>query len=345
MTPETRYATTVDGVHIAYQVLGEGPHDIVFVPGVVFNVEHLWETSWRQPAAFARRLAGYSRLILFDRRGTGLSDRIVKSPGPLTLESRMDDIRAVMDAAGSSRATLLTWEDGLALCAMFAGTYRERTTALISYAGVATSRWAPDYPWGWSESKLEELYDRYRRDWGTVDCARWLAQQDWPGLDDEDWIRAYATWLRRSVSPGDAAELARIDMETDVRDLLPSILVPTLVIHRTDDQAEPVEQARYIAGRIRERPSSSSPARAISGSHPDQDEVLDVIEGFVRTLREEEASFDRALATLLFTDVVNSTESQAKARRPCLERTDRTPPRGRACAPRSLSGLGDRYGG
>jgi class 3 adenylate cyclase len=307
MTPETRYVTTADGVHIAYQVLGDGPTDIVFVPGFVFNVEHLWETEWTHPAAFVRRLADFARVILFDRRGTGLSDRIIKGSS-LTLEARMGDIRDVMDAAGSSQATLLTFEDGLALCAMFAATHRDRTTALVSYAAFATAKWSPDYPWGWTDSQLNALYDDMREGWGTLEFTRTFADLDWPGLDDEEWIAAYATWMRRSVSPGDAAELYRIDAETDVRELLPSVLVPTLIIHRVGDQAEPVEQARYIADRIPGAEKVELPGTNHQWIAPDQDEVLDVIERFVRTLREEEASYDRTLATVLFTDIVASTE-------------------------------------
>jgi class 3 adenylate cyclase len=312
MAPETSYVTTADGVHIAYQVVGLGPSDVVFVPGFVFNVEHLWETTWPNPAAFVRKLATFSRVILFDRRGTGLSDRIAKSDASLTLEARMGDIRAVMDAAGSSRATLLTFEDGLALCALFAATFRERTTALVSYGGFATARWAPDYPWGWTEAQLEELYDRMRTGWGTIEFARWFARWDWPTLDDEKWIAEYATWMRRSVSPGDAAELYRIDAETDIRDLLPSILVPTLIIHRVDDRAEAVEQARYLADRIPGAELVELPGSNHNWIAPDQDEVLDVIERFVRALHEEEASFDRVLATVLFTDIVGSTETAAR---------------------------------
>jgi class 3 adenylate cyclase len=312
MGPETRYVTTADGVHIAYQVVGDGPTDIVFVPGFVFNVEHVWEASWPEPAAFVRRLASFSRVILFDRRGTGLSDRIMKNTASLTLEARMGDIGAVMDATGSSRATLLTFEDGLALCAMFAATHRERTTALVSYGAFATAKWAPDYPWGWTEAQLSELYDDMRTRWGTVEFARYFAEFDWPSLDDEEWIAAYATWMRRSVSPGDAAELYRIDAETDIRELLPSILVPTLVIHRVDDRAESVEQARYIAERIPGSELVELPGDNHQWIAPDQHEVLDVIERFVLALREEEASFDRTLATVLFTDIVGSTEAAAR---------------------------------
>jgi pimeloyl-ACP methyl ester carboxylesterase len=236
-----------------------------------------------------RQLARFSRVILFDRRGTGLSDRIIKSNSSLALEARMDDIRAVMDAASSPRATLLTFEDGLALCAMFAATYRDRTTALVSYAAFATAKWAPDYPWGWTDGQLEKLYDEMRRGWGTLEFARWFAEWDWPSLEDEEWISWYATWMRRAVSPGDAAELYRIDADTDIRELLPSILVPTLLIHRVDDQAESIEQARYIAERIPGAACVELPGTNHQWMAPDQDEVLQVIEHFVHTLREEEA--------------------------------------------------------
>ncbi len=309
--PETRYATTVDGLHIAYQVLGDGPADLVFVPGFVFNVEQLWD--WGVTASFARRLSEFTRLIVFDRRGTGLSDRIVQSGEQLTLEARMDDIRAVMDAAGSERATLIGFEEGgLTLTVMFASTYPERTAALVSLAGAARSRWAPDYPWAWTDGQWESFLDQTRHGWGTEAYARAEGAGVWPGLDDPAWVRDYAMWMRRSVSPGDAAELFRIDSETDVRELLATVRVPTLVVHRIGDRENDVEESRYLAGRIPGAMLVELPGESHGWMSPDQDEVLDEVERWVKTLREEEAELDRVLATVLFTDIVGSTGKAAE---------------------------------
>lgn len=311
MIPETRYAKTSDGVHIAYQVLGEGPSDLVFVPGFVFNVEVLWE-SWPQASDFVRRLASFSRVILFDRRGTGLSDHIVRSDQQLTLEARMDDIRAVMDAARSERANLLGFEEGVSLCAMFAATYPERTVALAALT-PSGGRWTPDCPWRWTDVQWEDYLGSIERGWGTLAFAEEEGSMVWPDLeDDPQWWRDYATWMRRSVSPGDAAALIRIDSHTDIRDVLPAVRVPTLVIHRTGDRAEPIEEARYVAARIPGARLVELPGANHGWVSPDQDAFLDAIERFVREIRAEEVEFDRVLATVLFTDIVGSTEKAAK---------------------------------
>jgi class 3 adenylate cyclase len=308
--PETRYAKTADGVHIAYQVVGEGPSDLVFVPGFVFNVEHLW-TGWPQAAAFVSRLASFSRLILFDRRGTGLSDHILPGEHQLTLEARMDDIRAVMDAAGSERAVLLGFESGVAVCAVFAATYPERTSAFLGQSPEG-GRWAPELAWRWTDEDWDEYLGSVERGWGTLAFATREGQVVWPEIgDDPVWWRDYATWMRRSVSPGDALALLRIDSATDAGGVLPVIRVPTLVIHRTDDKSESVEEARYVAAKVPGAQLVELPGSNHGWVSPDQDEVLDEIERFVRHLRAEEAELDRTLATVLFTDIVGSTEKAA----------------------------------
>ncbi len=311
MVPETRYVKAADGVHIAYQVLGEGPNDLVFVPGFVFNVEDVWQT-FPEAAAFLRRLSAFSRTIIFDRRGTGLSDHIVRGERQLTLEARMDDIRAVMDALGSTRAALFGFEDGLGLCAMFAGTYPDRTVALISYAGVVTWRRSSDFPWGFEEDELETWLGAIDRGWGTLDFARWWGEDVWPDIDDPDWFVRYATAMRRAVSPGDALSLLRIDFGTDARGLFPAIRVPTLVLHRTDDKALPVEQARYLSDQIPGAVLKELPGTDHGWVSPSQEDVLDEVERFLRGLREEEAELDRVLATVLFTDIVGSTARAAE---------------------------------
>jgi len=308
--PETRYAKTTDDVHIAYQVLGDGPTDLVFVPGFVFNVEQLW--AWPQAAKCARRLAEFSRLVVFDRRGTGLSDHIVQSDRQLTLEARMDDIRAVMDAAGSDRATLLSFEMAFAVAAMFAATYPDRTDALIAFGAAAAWRWAPDHPWEWSG----EQWDTYLADidtgWGTLEFAEREGRSVWPDIDDPQWFSHYAMFMRRSVGPGDAAALLRVDSETDARGILSAIRVPTLVLHRKGDRSEPVDGARYIADHIPGATLIELPGNNHGWMSPDQEEALEEIERFVLQLRREEAEIDRVLATVMFTDIVGSTARAAE---------------------------------
>ncbi len=309
MIPETRYARTADGVHIAYQVFGEGPTDLVLVMGWVFNVEQAWE--WTPVASFLRRLASFSRVLVFDRRGTGLSDHVVEREDQLTLETRMDDIRTVMDAAGSDRATLLGTDDGAMLITLFASTYPDRTSAVILWAATARGLWAPDYPWAWTEVEWDKYLARINESWGTHAFAEWMVALEWPDLHDPEFERAYATWMRRSAGPGDASALERMFRDTDVRDLLPVVQAPTLVVHRTGDQVEPVEQARFLADRIPGATLEELPGSSHGWMGPDQEEMLDAVENFLSELRREEAAFDRVLATVLFTDIVDSTSQSA----------------------------------
>ena len=308
--PETRYAKTTDSVHIAYQVVGQGPGDLVFVPGFVLNAELSWE--WTQQARFYERLASFVRLILFDRRGTGLSDHIVPREEQLTLEARMDDIRAVMDAAGSERATLLGFEEGFALCALFAATYPERTVALIAQAPSGLGQADPAQPWAYSQEIWDTYIDDVEQQWGTLDFAVSEGSEVWPEIgDDREWWRRYAEMMRRSVSPGDAVVFFRVDSETDVRAILPNVRTPTLVIQRTGDKVLPIEHARYVADKIPGAALVELPGSNHGYTAPDQDEVLDHIERFVKALRAEEAELDRVLATVLFTDIAGATERAA----------------------------------
>jgi class 3 adenylate cyclase len=308
VTPEIRYAKTADGVHIAHQVLGDGPPDLVFVAGWAFSVEALW--GWPQADAAARRLASFSRLILLDRRGTGQSDHIIPGGHRLTLEARMDDIRAVMDGVGAERAVLVGFEQGVALSAVFAATYPERTSGLVCL-GYEGGHWTPQTPWRSTDEHLEDYLRWVEREWGTRRFAEEEGSLVWPDMkDDPDWWDQYARFMRRSVSPGDAAALLRIDVDTDVRDVWPAIRVPTLVIHRLDDHPA-AEEGRFVASRV-----PGARLVELSGANhawvsPDQDEILEEIERFVGELRDEEASFSRTLATVLFTDIVGSTERAA----------------------------------
>jgi class 3 adenylate cyclase len=304
--PETRYAKTADGVHIAYQVIGDGPGDLVFVPGFVFNVEQAWE--WPQMARFARRLASFCRLIQFDRRGTGLSDHIIPREGQLSLEARMDDIRAVMDAAGSERAALFGFEEAFALCAIFAATYPERVSALVAQAPAGLGRRDAERPWAYSDQVWDEYLDDVRQGWGSMTFAEREGRFVWPDIgDDPEWFRQYANMMRRSVSPGDALAFLNVDSEVDVRDVLPTVRTPTLVIQRVGDQALPIDYARSVAQQIAGATLIELPGSNHGYMAPDQDELLDEIERFIKGLREEEAELDRVLATVLFTDIIGST--------------------------------------
>jgi pimeloyl-ACP methyl ester carboxylesterase len=235
MHPETHYARSGD-VSIAYQVHGEGPIDLVLIPPFVSHVEYCWE--YPPYARFLHHLASFSRLILFDKRGTGLSDRVAIA----TLEERMDDVRAVMDAAGSERAALLGVSEGGAMSILFAATYPERVAALITYGSIARGSWAPDYPWGDKPNEAEARFEDIRQDWGKPTA---------PSPDDDpQFLRWWDTYMRYSASPRDVIAIIRMVLDIDIRHVLPSVHVPTLVIHRTHDQAVPVEGSRVIAAHI-----------------------------------------------------------------------------------------------
>ena len=253
MHPETRYARSGD-LNIAYQVVGEGPFDLVYVPGWVSNVEE----SWEEPtlARFLGRLASFSRLILFDKRGTGLSDRLPNDRLP-TLEERMDDLRAAMDAAGSERAALFGVSEGGNMSVLFSATYPQRTASLATFGIFAKRLRSDDYPWAPTRGEREAGIEHIAREWGgEMDLAD-LAPS---AAGDESFRRRLLTYLRRSASPGAAVALLRMNTEIDVRAVLPAIRVPTLVLHRTGDRDSNVDEGRWIAGRSRERDSSSSPA-------------------------------------------------------------------------------------
>jgi class 3 adenylate cyclase len=309
--PETRYAKTTDGVHIAYQTLGQGPPDLVLVTSFL-NVEQIWR--WDLAASFLRRLATFSRLLLFDRRGTGLSDHIVEGVRQLTLEARMDDIRALMDSTASERAVLLGIVNGFPLSAMFAATYPERTAALIAYGADARRLWAPEYPWGDPDDKYDREVAEVERAWGTLELAKSWAEELFPDFaEDSTFLHDFAGWMRHGGGgPGDAVAWLRVDWDTDVRDLLATIRVPTLVMHRSGDRARPVARGRYVAEHIPGARMVEFPGKTSGWVAPDQDELLDEIERFVAELQQEEADFDRVLATVLFTDIVGSTARTAK---------------------------------
>ena len=245
--PETRYSKSADGVHIAYQVLGEADADLDLVvsPGFVSHLEHSWEEP--HMARFLRRLASFSRLIVFDKRGTGMSDRPSDERAPL-LEDRVGDIASLMDTVGSERAALMGLSETSAVALLFAATYPERTRAVIAYGSYAgEGDTGPTYPWVPDPEAAEWLED-LERNWGRGV----LYLEDFaPSLVGdalyEEW---YAKLERLSVSPGAAVSLVRMALEMDVRDILPTIRVPTLVLHKRDDRVVPLEEGKYIADHI-----------------------------------------------------------------------------------------------
>jgi len=295
--PETHYVQNGD-VNIAYQVVGSGETDVVFVMGWVSHLEYFWKHHLF--ASFLNRLASFSRLILFDKRGTGLSDRVPLAELP-TLEQRMEDVHAVMDAVGSQRAALIGVSEGGPMCSLFAATYPERTAALIMIGTYAKRIRDDDYPWAPTAEKREAFYDLLQRDWGKPVGIEERA----PSMADDEVFREWwATYLRMGASPGAAVALTKMNAEIDVRDVLPSIRVPTLVIHREGDTCLKADEGRYVASRI---PGSRYVELSGSDHLPfvgNQSEILDQIEDFLAGVREAE-EYDRVLATVMNIRIVD----------------------------------------
>jgi pimeloyl-ACP methyl ester carboxylesterase len=304
--PEVRYARS-GAINIAYQVIGSGPIDIVFVMGWVSHLEYFW----REPSfdRFLRRLASMGRLIVFDKRGTGLSDPVPVRELP-TLDERLDDVRAVMDAVGSERAVLLGVSEGGPLCTLFAATYPEKTDALIMIGSYARRLADADYPWGLSRDAHDQFCRALLAQWGgPVGLAdRAPSRRDDPVF--RDW---WATYLRMGASPGAAVALTRMNAEIDVRDVLPTVQVPTLVLHRTGDRALAVEGGRYLAAHIPGATMVELPGDDHLPFVGEQDEILDAIEQFLATSRAR-AGAERVLATAL--TVLPATGGDAEELRP-----------------------------
>ena len=295
--PETKYIK-VGEVHIAYQVLGDGPIDLVWVPGFVSHLEYDWEHP--RPARFFRRLASFSRLIRFDKRGTGLSDRVAIP----TLEERMDDVRAVLDATASGRAALIGVSEGGPMSLLYAATYPERTSALVLYGSYARRAWAPDHPCGVTAERMQGILETFEKDRGaSVAMDIWSPSM----LGDEAYKQWRATYLRLAASPGAAMAVMRMNMEIDARHVLPAIGVPTLILHRTGDRLTPVQQARHMAKGIMGAKLVELPGDDHTPYVGDTDALLDEIEEFLTGIRHGPEP-DRILATVLFTDIVESTK-------------------------------------
>lgn len=315
MEPTTQYADSA-GVSIAYQVHGEGPLDLVFVPGFVSHVELIWDEP--TVAAFFRRLASFARLVVFDKRGQGLSDRLGRPP---TLEDSMDDLRAVMDAAGCERPALFGISEGGPMAALFAASHPERVSSLVLYGTYARMVEAPDYPIGLPGSALDNWTERIRREWGgPIGVDLWAPS----ALGDrgfEDW---WARLLRYGTSPAGAIALMALYRELDVRVALPAIEAPTLVVHCRGDRMIPLSQGRYLADHIPGSRFTELPGNdhlVFTGAELLLDETQEFLVGS-RGASESE----RALATILFTDLVDSTAKAAelgdRAWRRLLERHD-----------------------
>jgi pimeloyl-ACP methyl ester carboxylesterase len=297
--PTTKYAKSGD-VHIAYQVVGEGSQNLVLVPGWISHIEYAWE----EPSfsRFLTRLASFSRLILLDRRGAGLSDRVSGLP---TLEQRMDDVRAVMDAAGAERAALFGLSEGGPMAMMFAATYPTRLSALVLYGTFARLLRAPDYPIGMPAEVLGRFLEQVEQSWGTGTMS---ADYFAPSLArDEAFRHSWARFERLAASPAGIKALIHMLYETDARHMLPVIRVPTLLVQREGDRVSRVEGARYIAERIQGVKYVELPGADHFPWVGDTDAVLDEVEEFLTGARRGPEP-DRVLATVMFTDIVGATE-------------------------------------
>lgn len=303
--PETMYARSGD-VNIAYQVIGDGPLDLVFVMGWVSHLEYFW----REPsfARFLLRLASFARLILFDKRGTGLSDRVPINELP-TLEQRMDDVRAVMDAVGSERAALVGVSEGGPMCSLFAATYPEKTLGLVMIGTYAKRIRDAEYPWAPTTEERQHFFDELREHWGGPVGLEERAPSVAADPQFREW---WATYLRMGASPGAALALTQMNAEIDVRQVLPSIRVPTLVIHRSEDLCLKAEEGRYVAERIPGSRYVELPGNDHLPFVGDQEAILSEVEDFLTGVVRHTLELDRVLATVLFTNIVDSKEHAAR---------------------------------
>ncbi len=307
MQPETQYAKSGE-VHIAFQVVGEGRLDLVWIPSFAHHVELSWENP--PVARILVRLAELGRLVVFDKRGTGMSDRVSSDT---TLETRMDDIRAVMDAAGSERAVVCALGEGGPLAMLFAATYPERTEGLVLINSSPRLVRSAEFPWLPSRGEQEQNIEEMVRKWGSP-AQRELLSIANPDMT-EDERTAFARVLRLSVSPGALRDYMRMNLDVDVGGVLGSIRVPTLVLHRTELTRLDIRGARYLAEQIPSARLVELPGRNFAPAVGDADALFAEIERFCAEIRSgewEELEPDRMLATVLFTDIVGSTDMMAE---------------------------------
>ena len=300
--PETQYARSGE-VNIAYQVVGDAPLDLVFVMGWVSHMEYFW----REPsfAKFLMRLASFSRLILFDKRGTGLSDRVPIHELP-TLEQRMDDVRAVMEAVGSEKAALVGVSEGGPMCSLFAATYPEKTLALVMIGTYAKRICDDEYPWAPTTEQRQHFFEEMREQWGGPVGVEERAPSVANDPKFRDW---WATYLRMGASPGAAVALTQMNAEIDVRRVLPTIRVPSLVIHRTGDLLLNIDEGRFVADCIPGSKFVELPGDDHLPFVGDQDAILDEVEEFLTGVRHS-LEPDTVLATVLFTRIVSAKDNR-----------------------------------
>jgi class 3 adenylate cyclase len=304
--PETRYARSGD-VMVAYQVLGQGPFDVVIAPPWVSHVELQWETVGS--AAFLRGIAEHARLIVFDKRGTGLSDRVAGVP---TLEERSDDIRAVMDAAGSDRAALFGASESVPMSVVFAASYPERASALVLYGGLARMLWAPDYLFGYAEREYRKVIEEELEAFVTPGAFEAMVRTGFPSADEAD-VRAWARMARYGASPGSLEALERMNTAIDVRDVLGVVSAPTLVVHQRGDPWVRVEYGRYLAQHI----PGAAYVELDGSEHVLTAATASQLLGHVIPFLQEAATQgppepEKVLATVLFSDIVGSTARAAE---------------------------------
>jgi pimeloyl-ACP methyl ester carboxylesterase len=293
--PKTRYALSGD-VNIAYQVMGAGPIDIIMVPGFVSHVEFTHELAGYTP--FLRRLSTFARVVTFDKRGQGLSDRISGAP---SLEQRMDDVRAVMDDIGSQRAVIMGFSEGTAMSVLFAATYPERAAQLILFGGFALASFL--------SNDLEERIARTVKAWGTGELMKTVIPSQ---AANQDAVSQFAKMERLSASPGALRAIASLNAQIDIRPILPTVQVPTLVLHRRADARVPIEAGRDLAARIPNARFIEYPGGDHAYWSGDTEALLGDIEEFITGHRESSSTeLERVLATVLFTDIVDSTRSAA----------------------------------
>ena len=299
--PTTRYARNGD-IHLAYQVIGDGPMDVLYVPTWLQQMEVLWED--RSVAAFFERFTRFARVIMFDRRGSGMSDPLEGDP---TLEEQMDDVRAVLDAAGSDSPALFAQSEGGPMAMLFAATYPERTRALALYSTFATSTRSDDIPWALSPQERAELADNQVQRWGTGARLHAFAPR---AAQEPDRVAWFGKLERAAMPPGMVKRIFQLIGQWDVRAVLPTIKVPTLIAHRRDDPGIDFRHAEYLAERIPRAKLVPLPPGASLPLFGESPLLMDELEEFFTGARPEQEP-DRVLATVLFTDIVESTARAA----------------------------------